>query len=65
MASSSGDKTIILWDTVNGAVLKTLSGHTGDVTFLAELSDSILISGSYRTIIFWDIVNENVIKTYF
>jgi WD40 repeat protein len=55
LASGSWDKTIKIWDTVNGNELKTLEGHTGTVKALAVLPDYTLASSSNdKTIKIWE-----------
>ena len=46
LASGSDDNTVRVWDTVSGACLLTLAGHTSYVSSLAVLPDGELASGS-------------------
>ena len=56
LASGSGDNTIKLWNTKDGSLIRTLTGHTYTVTSLAVLQDGItLASGS----------DDNTIKLWF
>ncbi|KAK6821994.1 hypothetical protein PG987_014819 [Apiospora arundinis] len=45
LASGSYDKTVRIWDTTTGNLLRILSGHTGAVTSLA-VSSTFIVSGS-------------------
>jgi len=54
LASGSDDKKIKIWNTLNGANLNTLSGHTGSVNTLVLIPDGTLASGSSdKTIKIW------------
>jgi WD40 repeat protein len=58
LASSSSDKTVILWDVASGEQKKTLSGHEDEIEGLAfsPTDDTLLVSASRdKTIRFWDI----------
>ena len=65
LASSSGDKTVKLWDVSIGRVIKTFWGHQAVVRSIAFSSDGqILASGSEdRTIKLWDIDTGQALKT--
>ena len=55
LASCSYDKTIRIWDTANGILLKTLNGHTDYIHALAVLPNNTLASGSNdKTIKIWE-----------
>jgi WD40 repeat protein len=57
LASGSDDKTIKLWDVATGQEVRTLKGHTWEVTSVAFSPDGrLLASGSGDwTIKLWDI----------
>ncbi len=57
LATGSYDQTVRLWRLVDGALLKTLSGHGSYVTDLAfSPSGELLASSSYDgTVILWGI----------
>lgn len=59
------DKTVRIWDTATGAVLKTLDGHTGAVSSVAfSLDGALLASGSDdNTVRLWDTVTGMALKT--
>ena len=51
LASASRDRTVKLWDTADGRLLRTLDGHTREVTCVAFGSaDQLLASGSLEPI---------------
>ncbi len=56
--------SIIIWDTLKGEKIKTLSNHTGSVNCLAVLSDYKLASGSSdKTIKIWDTISGQLLET--
>lgn len=59
IASGSIDRTIRLWDAINGVHLKTLEGHSSGVYSVVFSPDGTTIaSGSHdRTIVLWDAVS--------
>ncbi|MGI2906587.1 AAA-like domain-containing protein [Tolypothrix sp. VBCCA 56010] len=65
LASGSSDKTIKLWDTATGKVIRTLTGHTDSVRSVAFSPDGkILASGSSdKTIKLWNINTGKEIRT--
>ena len=64
MASGSGDRTIKIWNTDNGNLIRTLTGHTSYVLSLAVLKNGYLASGSDDTTIrIWNSDHGNLIKT--
>ncbi len=61
-ASGSSDKTIIIWNTTDGSIIRKLTGHTDNVRSLAVLPNGDLASGSDdQTIIIWN-TNDGSIK---
>jgi WD40 repeat protein len=60
LASGSYDRTVRVWDAGTGARLRTLAGHTGQLTSAAWSPDGrYLASGSYdRTVRVWGIPAE-------
>jgi len=67
LASGSDDKTIKLWSLPDGALLKTLSGHTDYVYAVAITPDGrLLVSGSGSkdgTIKLWSLPDGALLKT--
>jgi len=63
--SGSADKTIKCWDVATGKELRTMTGHTGTVSFVVYSADGVYIaSGSAdKTIKFWDPVNGRLLQT--
>ena len=64
LASGSFDKTIKIWKTPTGALVKTLTGHTDSVRALALLHDGTLVSGGNDfTIRMWNTTTGETVKT--
>jgi DNA-binding beta-propeller fold protein YncE len=65
LASGSWDNTIRLWDAANGALLRTLEGHTYPVLSVAFSPDGrALASGSVdNTIRLWDAASGALLRT--
>ena len=47
LASCSDDKTVKFWDLKQGKLKHTFSEHTGVVSILVSLNESLLASGSF------------------
>ena len=53
--SGSSDRTLILWNTEDGSVIRTFQGHTSDVRCVAKLTDTTFVSGSGdKTLKLWN-----------
>ena len=65
IVSGSQDKTIKLWDTSTGVVIKTLEGHSNAVRSVAFSPDGTkIVSGSWdKTIKLWDTITGTLIRT--
>ena len=65
LASASSDQTIKLWSLPDGALLKTLRGHTGSVSAVAISPDgTLLASGSAdETVRLWSLPDGALLKT--
>ena len=65
VVSGSWDKTVRLWDTVTGAALQTLEGHSGWVKSVAFSPDGkLVVSGSDdKTVRLWDAVTGAALQT--
>ena len=65
LASGGNDKTIRLWDTVNGELLRTLEGHTHHVHCVAFSPNSGVLAsgGSDKTLRFWDVASGRLRQT--
>ena len=65
IATGSGDKTVRLWDAATGKAMKTLSGHTDDVSALAYSPDGkVIATGSGdNTVRLWDAATGEALKT--
>jgi len=58
-ASTSGDKSIRIWDQITFQCILILNGHTDSVRGLVVIRNEYLISISFdKTIIVWDISNS-------
>jgi len=56
LVSGSDDNAAKLWDTTNGAVIRTLRGHDGPVTSVAFSANGLIASGSEdKTICLWEV----------
>jgi WD40 repeat protein len=64
-ASSSGDRTIKLWDLQTQQLLKTLSGHTAPVDSLAFSPDGqVLVSGGRdKTVKIWNLQAGKLVRS--
>lgn len=60
LASGSEDKTIKIWNLEKGELLQTLSGHSGYVMTLEQMSDSLVSGSMDMTIKIWN--NNNIDK---
>ena len=66
LASGSFDRTVKLWNTTSGTLIKTLANHTDIIYYSVDvlISNQILVSGSYdETIKTWNISTGQVLKT--
>lgn len=65
-ASGSADSTIKIWNSTNGNLIRTLTGHNLSVNCLEVLSPNRLVSGGADgTIRFWDLTTYNLSHTIF
>ncbi len=66
LASGSYDKTVRMWDTKSGRLIKTFKGHTEVVNSVAFSSDGkFLVSrGSSRRVMVWDPKSGKLLKTH-
>jgi WD40 repeat protein len=57
IASTGGDRRIVIWDAATGGLLQTLIGHTDYILQLLFIDDCTLLSQSYdKTIRQWNII---------
>jgi hypothetical protein len=65
VASAGADRTIKIWDTARGLLIRTLEGHSGEVFSLTFSRDgALLISGSQdHTIMLWDVKSGRPVRT--
>ena len=64
LVSGSSDKTIKIWNTQDGTLKKTLTGHTNWINDLIAVDQNRLISASDdRTIKIWNSHQKSVIRT--
>ena len=59
MASGSRDKTILIWDTETGVIVKNITGHTNSIRALTVLQNGLLVSSARdNTIKIWNPLND-------
>ncbi len=65
IATCSHDKTVKLWDAVNGREIRTLSGHSDSVLGAAFSPDGrhLATASHDRTIIIWNLATERAVRT--
>ncbi|GAA6619659.1 NB-ARC domain-containing protein [Scytonema sp. NUACC26] len=65
LASGSLDRTVKIWDVRTGQCLKTLQGHTNQVSSVAFSSDGQILASSStdETIELWDVRSGTCLKT--
>jgi WD40 repeat protein len=64
LASTSGDKTVRIWNLTTNTCKFILTGHTSNVFGLKQITPSIMASGSYdATIKLWNITSGQLIRT--
>ena len=61
----SSDRTVRLWDSVTGAALQTLEGHSGWVNSVAFSPDGkqVVSGSSDQTVRLWDSVTGAALQT--
>jgi WD40 repeat protein len=63
-SSGGGDRTVRIWNLTTNTCKFTLTGHTGVVYGLKQITPSILASGSHdKTIKLWNITTGQLIRT--
>ncbi|WP_187414569.1 WD40 repeat domain-containing protein [Nonomuraea sp. PA05] len=65
IATASVDRTVLIWDSTTGAVLKTLTGHTTAVNGVQFSPDGRLLAtaGHEQTVKLWNPVSGTVLTT--
>jgi WD40 repeat protein len=65
VVSGSSDKTVRLWDTVTGAALQTLEGHSSSVNSVAFSFDGkqVVSGSSDKTVRLWDAATGAALQT--
>jgi hypothetical protein len=64
LASSSDDKSIIIWDLTTYAYEFTLNGHSSQVIGLKLISNDLIASGSMdNTVMLWNITSGKLLRT--
>jgi WD40 repeat protein len=68
VATGGHDRTVRIWDTNTGAVLKTFVGHEDSVWCVAwaRNGSSVISGGGYNdcSVLVWDIANKICVATY-
>lgn len=64
LASTGGDKTVILWNANTGEALKKLEGHSRYVTCCAFCSPAILVTGSNdKSVVIWSLEKDDILNS--
>jgi len=63
LVASSTDRTIQIWNYINGNLIRTLDGHKSGMRAIAILSESLIATASGNEIKIWNVENEFSIKT--
>jgi WD40 repeat protein len=64
-ASGSNDKSVIIWNAITGAKIKTLTGHTNNVLCLELLGNGYLASGGEDDNIYiWNYTSSSTTYSY-
>ena len=59
LASGSNDKTIKIWEVIEGSCISTLPGHTGAIWAIQKVGLSTIASGGQDNILMvWDWKNK-------
>lgn len=64
--SASSDRTLKLWETATGRLVRTLEGHDAQVTAAAFSSDGItaVSGGEDKSVILWEVLTGKILKKF-
>ncbi len=64
VVSASNDKTVKLWDTATGQLIRTFKGHAGNVSQVAFSPDGKQIASVSSHLLLWDVDSDQLVRKF-